>query len=306
MSLLVLCTLPLTGNTQERKVQKVLTDVYNHILTNEPTRSNDDALFKPGNEMLVLSAMEQWLTDTLSDVRHQAVSYIGIIGLRSTEAAIKQQSTQLLVQAGTSGEQTLSSSAVRYLARFNRRDFTKSTCDTIRSTVRRAPTASTSLIRLVGFLDLRDMLPFLDSVYRYGNTSNSFKWAIKLAQARLGDSSSAEYCLNLAKSVPVNDNLVFNVLPDLVYTRNKIIYSYLLDILYSDDENCSSPNPYFSARISCAYGVMEALAPVVVNFPLTTDSNGELITSSYEKALKETREWFNQHGSSYELRTDTY
>lgn len=306
--IVVICALALgsSAQAQEKRVLKVLNEVYSSIVQNSHNNIDESVLFKPGNEAIVLDEMEAWLTDTLRDVRQQAISYTGIVGLKTTEAAIKQNAVQLLVQSINNKDEALDKSAIRYLTRFTRRDFTKDVCDSIRATLHRSPSSFSTLVRLVGFLDLKDQITYLDSVYSSVTLPNSTRWNIKLSLARMGDSNSVEYCLRLAKKAPVDDNFIYHALPDLIYTRQKAVYDYLLETLYSDETNCNSPNPYYSAKISCGYGVMEALAPVVSNFPFKTNSSGEIVTDNYEKALNETRKWFQEHKADYELKMDTY
>lgn len=294
------------GQAQERKVKKVLDEVRNQFVLGNAKSINEDVLFKQGNEAYLLSGLKEWFTDTTRSIRQQAISYTGRIGLRTTEPAIKQDAVRLLVLKSADKDEALANSAIGYLTRFTRRDFTKDACDSVRSILRKQPPSFNKLIRIAGFLDLKDQIPFLDSIFNSGKIPTKTQWNIQLTLARMGNAASAKYCLDLARVYPVDDNIIFYILPDLIYTRQKMVYDYLLEILYSDDPKCSSPNPYYSGTILCGYRVMEGLASIVNGFPLKTNSSGEIITNDYEKSLKVVRKWFNEHKTDYELNFDMY
>jgi hypothetical protein len=294
------------GQAQERRVKKVLEEVRVQLVLGKGEGVNEDVLFKQGNEAYLLAELKEWFTDTTRSIRQQAISYTGRVGLRTIEPAIKQDAVRLLVQKSADKDEALANSAIGYLTHFTRRDFTKDACDSVRSIIHRQPLSFDKLIRIAGFLDLKDQIPFLDSIFNSGKIPTKTQWNIQLTLARMGNTNSAKYCLDLAKIYPVDDNIIFYILPDLIYTRQKMVYDYLLEILYSDDPKCSSPNPYYSGAILCGYRVMEGFAAVVNGFPLKTNSSGEIITNDYEKSLKVTRKWFDEHKADYELNFDVY
>jgi hypothetical protein len=128
------------------------------------------------------------------------------------------------------------------------------------------------------------------------------KWNISLALARMGEEEPLNYCLNKIKKAPVNSSMVAYLLPDLVYTRQKTAVDYCVELLYSDDKLCSSPNPDYSETIPCAYSIIELLAPVVVGFPVQVDRETGLETDDYPATLQSIRDWFKAN-TGYQVKT---
>ncbi|WKK85775.1 hypothetical protein QYS48_01405 [Marivirga arenosa] len=91
----------------------------------------------------------------------------------------------------------------------------------------------------------------------------------------------------------------------LAYTRNKEAFDFLVKEIQNDATNCSAANPSSNKKISCAYRIMEAVAPAIQNFPIPTDDFGSLMVENYETALTELRAWFNEN-SNYQIIQDTY
>ena len=97
------------------------------------------------------------------------------------------------------------------------------------------------------------------------------------------------------KQQPLNDDVVYELLPDLVYTRQKDALDYLVAIIQSDEKRCQSADPEAEQNIRCGYRVLELLAPVIADFPLTLDESGDLAVSDYPQALEEARRWLTEH-----------
>ena len=126
-----------------------------------------------------------------------------------------------------------------------------------------------------------------------------------LALARMGDNYALEDVLKRIRKLPVNDDVVYQVFPDLVYTRQRATFDVLLQALNSDETNCESANAEVERKIPCAYRVMEMLAPAIQSYPLKVDESGDIDTNDYTEALKTVRDWFRANGN-YIIRTDSY
>jgi hypothetical protein len=131
------------------------------------------------------------------------------------------------------------------------------------------------------------------------------KWKIALALARMGEEKCLSYCLNKVKKAPVDDNVVGYVLPDLLYTRQKAAVDYCVALLYSDEKRCRSANPNAPEAILCAYRIIELLAPVILDFPISVNPAIGLASDSYPETLQLAREWLKAH-PDYRIRTDNF
>ena len=151
---------------------------------------------------------------------------------------------------------------------------------------------------LVGTLNMTDQTTTLQRLLP--RLSAPDRWAAQLALARLGDREALATVLARAKRYPVNDDVVYELLPDLVYTRQKEAIDYLVSIVHSDEKNCQSADPEAEQSILCGYRVLELLAPVIRDFPLALDESGDLAVSDYPKALADARSWLKKH-ADYEV-----
>jgi len=75
---------------------------------------------------------------------------------------------------------------------------------------------------------------------------------------------------------PVNDDLVYEIVPYLVYTRRQEAFKFLERIIQSNESTYLSANADNEENILCGYRVLEYIAPVMINFPLPVDEFGEL------------------------------
>jgi hypothetical protein len=304
-SILLSILITLNLSAQENKVTRVLNDIKSQLTQSKAIPADEEVLFKPGNEIYTLVGVKAWYTDTVKAVRTEAVSITARTGLKTQEPGVKQEAVKMLTGACADKDIAISGMAINYLTHFNRRDFVKDICDSVGILLKKQLPQFEKLARLAGFLDLKDQQQFLTNMLNDKSLSTKLQWSINLSLARMGNSSSIRTCLLLSKDYPVDDNIIYYILPDLVYTRQKVVFEYLLEILNSNKRSCTSPNPNYSGNILCGYRVMEALAGVVKNFPLKTHKSGDIETDDYDKALQITREWF-KNNPNYELDMDIY
>ncbi|RPH27653.1 MAG: hypothetical protein EHM93_19230 [Bacteroidales bacterium] len=158
-------------------------------------------------------------------------------------------------------------------------------------------------VEVAGFVSTgKDILyqKLLDS-----SVPGNVKWSISLAMARMGNVEQIRYCLDMIKKQPVNDAFVDYVLPYLIYMRQKEAIDYCVKVLNNNEKLCHSLNPDISESIICGYRVLELLAPIVVDLPVSLDSSGFLNTNDFEILLNNTRKWFDEN-PTYQIRKNNY
>ncbi len=134
---------------------------------------------------------------------------------------------------------------------------------------------------------------------------NNAKWSISLALARMGNNEQINNCIDKIRKLPVNDNLLDYVIPDLIYMRQKEGIDYCINILNNDEKLCHSLNPDISESIICGYRILEMLAPIVVDIPVVIDATGFISANNYENMLSNIRKWFNDN-PNYIIRKNVY
>jgi len=162
------------------------------------------------------------------------------------------------------------------------------------------------LIRLCGYVNIPDLTyDFQQMLTEKTYPDKRSAWAIHLAMARMGDTGQIANCLRKIKNMPVNDDVVYDLLPDLIYIRQKIAFDYLFTVISSDEKNCHSSNPNSEKAILCGYRMMEMMAPYINDYPLKMGASGDIAVKNYDEALKTLRDWISKH-HDYSLKTDIY
>ena len=241
----------------------------------------------------VLSALQPYYTDTLPGVRAQAYYLTKQVGTNSQDPTIRQSAVSQVI-TGLQDENSGNIGRVHtYLSASDPADFALSSRKSIADLLSQRPPHFSRLLKLVGALGMTEQISTLQNLLPA--LSGRDRWAARLALARLGDQEAIATVLSRAKRFPVNDDVVYELLPDLVYTRQKEAIDYLVTIVQSDKKNCEPADPDASENILCGYRVLELLAPVIQDFPLTVDASGDLAVSDYPKALQQARQWLDEH-----------
>ncbi len=127
-----------------------------------------------------------------------------------------------------------------------------------------------------------------------------------MAMIRIGDQSRINRLNKLLTSVKVDDDFVYGLLPKLLYTRRPEVINFLFDQILMDKKNCSVADPHTKGQINCAYRLLEAVAPVIENFPLKVSASGDLDITDYPSALEIARGWIKDNRNDYRIITQTY
>jgi hypothetical protein len=264
-----------------------------------------EALYKTGQPAEMLGLVSTYYNDTVPEIRKTAYYLTYKLGSKNTQIAGKCIEKLTL---GLKDDNTgIVGVVMDYLKTFRAAEFTGKAKDTINVLIKRTTPHYKKLVKLAGFLQLEESKDILKRKLQTKDyASPGERWAILLSLSRMGEQAAIDFCLKIAKRANVNDDFVYNIAPGLIYTRQKELTDYLVSLLYSEQKNCSSPNPESTEQIHCGYRLMEMLAPVVKKFPLETDVAGEIITDDYENALDKTRAWFRKHKNEYQLLHDTF
>ncbi len=249
----------------------------------------------------VLTALSPYYSDTLTTVRVQAYYLTKQVGTRSQDKALRQQAVSQLTRGLQDEDSGISGRVHSYLTNFGSGDFPSEARQLLSNLLGQQPTHLSQLLNLVGALNMTDQIPALQSLLP--GLSARDRWAAQLALARLSNPEALATVLARVKRYPVNDDLVYEALPDLVYTRQKDAIDYLVAIVQSNERNCESADPEATENIRCGYRVLELLAPVIQDFPLAVGESGDLAVDDYPQALQQARQWLEQH-PDYQIISD--
>jgi hypothetical protein len=264
-----------------------------------------DALTKRESQARLLESLRPYLLDSADAVRAKAYDLASAIASGSLDTMLRQAGTAILVQACKDSVVENCGLALELLTHFRKNDFSAAALDSMRTYIKsgRCPHMDLAL-RMAGFLELKDLIVDIRP-YAQPGTSVPVRWAALLSLARLGDRSAVAEVAKRAKRFPVNDDVVYRIFPDLLYTRQRDLLTIVIGALKSDERNCLSADAENEVPIPCGYRIMEMLAPVIDGYPVTLEQTGDLAATDYPGALDRVRKFFDSK-TDYKIVTDTY
>lgn len=244
----------------------------------------------------VIEAASVFFRDTIPFVRGQMYALVAQAGANAKEHGLRQQTVRKLANASSDWENL--DVLIGQLARFDPGDFSPAATDTLALLFRKNPPYHDQLARLCGVLGIVELRDDLKALSGPATKNQRLRWAALLALARMGDKEALNGIMKRVQRLPVNDDVVYEVFPDLIYTLQRPAIDYLIVELNSDEKKCSTAD---DTPVTCAYRIMEMLAEAVEKYPLQTDVSGDIKSKDYEKSLTTVRQWFNKN-RDYQIR----
>jgi hypothetical protein len=255
----------------------------------------------------ILQACSKPLSDSSTDVRKAAYELVYIMSLRKQDDSQVTRTVNILLSGCKDKESAIVYSNLKYLKYFKSGAFDAEARIKLAQIAREGTSYQDLVIRLTGLAGISDLIyDYSEMLEQKKYTSNKMRWALHLALARLGNAEEATYCVTKVKQMSVSDDVVYELLPDLAYTRTKEAFDYMLEIIKSNEKSCSSSNPDLEAKIICAYRVIQIVAPYINEFPVKVDKTGDIIATNYEQMLATVRQWIENNKSTYTLNQQIY
>jgi len=256
------------------------------------------------NQPLLLSTLTPYFSDSTEIVRSRAYTIAQRVGQTSSDPAVRQRVVHYLVGGIRDKSGGISGMVTAALNGFAKEDFSAIDRDSGGGYIRPGIPHLDEIVKLAGYLELTDFQDRIKSI-AYSSAPFKYRWAAHLALARMGDEEAISNITARLERAVINDDVVYEVAPDLVYTRQKAIFRFLEDVIHSDAANCGSADPDSNRNTLCGYRVMELIAPAIHDFPIAVDHTGDLLTNDYSEALTTVRTWLRQN-REYVLRNDQY
>ena len=136
--------------------------------------------------------------------------------------------------------------------------------------------------------------------------SKQAKRYLGLARIRTGNAERRANLLKNVRRIELGDDFVYDVVPLLVYTRQREVFDYLWELVNTRNQACGTADAESTGRIDCGYRIVEYLAGAIVDFPVAVDDDFTLLTDDYEAALAEIRRWYAANRDTYVIDTNTY
>lgn len=298
------CFLSFIGKSQSN-LNDGLNTYYNQSRQGQPVIDISKKLLKFNNDDL-LFAISNAVNDTSMDKRLALYKLLNFIGHETNKSSFKKQAIKQLINGLSDRDGGIIGLNLQYITTFELKDFDTELKYKISEQSKTPQPHYEMFIKICGWLGNNDM------VYEFRNMISEKKgdvksrWAMRLAMARMGEPDMVDYCLGRIQKIPVGDDMVYEIVPDIIYTRQKVLFDYLLKVIESDAKNCSSPNPASNTKFICAFRIIEQLAPYIEDFPVSADTSGDLKEKNYDKALTDVRKWIIANRETYKIRESVY
>lgn len=293
----------LTLQVRAQKIKEE-TEKYFHEIRRGNYPPMPHGLTTPDNENTILYLTEDYLRDSVYAVRVKAHEITWLVASHSINTDVRRQGVAILMRACSEPALGMAAMSVDFLRQFEKTDFSVAAKDTLRSLVINKTSHLDHLMKLAGFLELNDLIPVIRPLTQPGNPTG-LRWAAYLSLSRMGERSATAEVLERIRKIGVTDDVVYEVFPDLIYTRQPEALTYVIEALHSNEKNCLAADAERQTPIACGYRIMEQLAPVIADYPLHLDEFGDLQTDNYREALQQVREWFLNH-KTYTIRNDKF
>jgi hypothetical protein len=306
LSALIWFTFSYSGSGQQSSTERAEIERYFADAAAGKSYAVSNALLTVISLPNLISLASPGLSDKDAFVRYKAIDLIRRKGMLTSDKGEKSVITSLLTEACKDSDSGNSGVASKSLLLFNTADFTSQTVDSMNALLIQKPFYYERIIRIAGFIKNERTAGILQQLKDVDSTlSKKEKWAVDLALARTGNAESLEYCMGKIKSIPVSDDAVSYLFPDLLYLRQPAALDYMLQEVLSDEKKCHSSNPDNEKPIVCAFRILELVAPVIDGFPVKLTSYGELEVNNYDEALKSARTWISSV-KNYEIVSNIY
>ncbi len=293
-------------NGQSASKIKAQVASYMEAVRNEAAKPDISGLYESGKSReRLLGAVSEFFNDTVYEIRLEAYSIAYTTALKSTETDKRQMSVGIVVKGLNDSNGSIVRWASGHLSVFNREDFSNESRQVITKSINENKPGLAELVKVAGYLNIKEAEGAIVNIASYSKKT-SVKWAAYLALARMGKEEYINKVTAIVRKQGLNDDVVFELIPGLIYTRQKECIGYVIEALYENKKKCTSTNPDNPVRVQCGYRIMEYLAPVVKGFPYKVKVSGDIDTDDYKEALITIREWFLEKGSGYEIIDNSF
>nr|WP_320120388.1 hypothetical protein [uncultured Marinifilum sp.] len=285
--------------------RKELQSFFKNVISNSNLNYKTPVNFGK-NKIGILKDLNLYQNDSSLTVRKFSYLIANNLTKNDTNLVLQQNVVNFLLNGFNDSNSGISGIVSDFLKSYPKKSYNASAHDKILELLYTKPPYYHELIKLSGYVNPKSTKENLTELLTSGIIKNNEPyWAAKLALARIGDHSAIRFCMSKIKELEVNDDLIYDFVPDLIYTHQHETFDFLIQILNSNQKDCESSNAESTEMILCGYRIMEFLAPVIKDFPLQINESGDIETNDYTKSLQLCRDWFIQN-PDYQIITENY
>jgi hypothetical protein len=254
-----------------------------------------------------LNCIEKSISDTISENRfNNLIKITSQYEGRYTDELTDRALVKIYIRLINSKSSFIGISAINNIKKIDRKLFDSSAIRQIANAINDSSLYLKDILLLAGYLNDTVLSQKIRYIAINRKLSGAEYWAMKLSLARMGDRDAIESIKNKLNTVPLSSKVVESIYPDLIYTKQKLLYDIMVEKLFVDEELCESSNPDSDNMIVCGYRITELLAPNINDFPINVLPSGDLDTDNYSKALLIARDWFIKNQMQYSINYKSY
>lgn len=271
-----------------------ITNYFDEFRATPKSRSVPVVILNYAHDTSSLASFLPFMKDSVPSVREKAHELLFTVSSSSSDQVVRRWAVELLTRSCIDGDRGMIGDRLRWLTQFEKSDYSPIAIDNIRRFLMDGTNFRNEVIKIAAFLEMTDQAPTLRQYATAANPPHT-RWAALIALARIGDDNAASQVLDRVKKLKINDEIVYAIFPDLVFTRSPAVIAHLIGVIHSDALDCLAADAEREYRIPCAYRVMEQLSEILDHFPVTVDETGDLVTDDYAVTLQTVRQWFLQN-----------
>ncbi|WMN06021.1 hypothetical protein QYS48_31325 [Marivirga arenosa] len=299
-----------TTLTQAQNLTQSIEQQITNARQNESTSAIDWSNYENEAMISVITPLQAYTQDSSRSVRLKSYDLLFQISLAvdsvqdSTADVTVQQGMELFLRGLNDEDNGIQGFVADRLRSFEAEMYTEDMRKLLIQKLNPRPFYYEELVLTLAYINEDSSIDLIiDDLRTQSNElSQMERWQAHIALARLGEEPALNFIVRKASELPESEDAVYEIYPSLAFTRQKEAVDVLVELVYSDEQNCSSPDPDSNRKITCAYRILEMIAPIIQDFPVAVDeATGDLDTENYEEALKTSREWLNANRSVYTL-----
>ncbi len=293
LNLTLLFILLITNISGQNNVNSIVESIVKETNLGKTTYELETILYQDVESYTqILWLIKDLYSDPRIEVRSKAYQITRNIGLKSDAIQVKQKAVSNLVTCLSEKNYGLVKLIIQYLSEFELNCYNQASRQELLRIVREGVAHYGDIVRLSGALNLTEAIPIINQNIKDKKYNNSkIVWAEHLALAKMGDEKEIFFVMREIRKMPISDNVVMNIYPDIIYLDKHEGFNYLMDVVMSDSKNCRSPQPDSDEHLICAYKVIQLIGNHVEGFPVVMDEFGEIVTQDYDELLYNVRNW---------------
>ena len=241
------------------------------------------------NALSTIVAAGNYYSDSLPDIRCQAYRYASKAALRCESDSVKMMVVEDLLRSCNDSVSIVVQNAWQELMCFNRKYYSDRAKLMLEQVVEKETFFAEKFFLIGGYVGSGNMPSTLKN--KRTVCAKEQKWYIDLALCRLNDKSAVEMTLSRLSKIKPSLDFIDDILPDLLYTRQRAIYDWIINEAMTDECQCVSRSPISERPIPCSHYIMYEIADYIDGFPISRDEDGEKDDDFSRSEIKKMRTW---------------